>query len=348
MPEAMTRRLSWRGLRADMVLLAGLVAFLIWFLGSVLLLVFAGVLLAIAFDSLSAHIVRWTPLPRGVALAIVLVAFILILVAGAFVVVPAFLEQFGKVWNQIADLLGRALEFLRQQPWAERLLGIGGQGDDEQAVDAGNVAARIASATMTMITAVLTGIVVFAIGIFLAARPGTYRAGLLKLLPFGLRPRADEVLSAIAHSLRWWLVGQLVSMSILFAATSLVLWAVGVQAWLGLGLLVGFFTFIPFLGPILAGIPVLVISFAEGLETGLIVLGFYVVLQNLEGNFLTPLVQQQAVHIPPALMISVQVLLAAIFGFPGLLLAAPLAVMGLVVVNLVYVEDVLGDRPTDL
>lgn len=331
-----------------MVLLAGFLSLLVWFLGPVLLLVLAAVLLAIAFDAVSAHLVRLTRMPRGVALAIVVVAFVLMMVAAALMVVPSFVEQLGQVWTQLAGLLGRAMEFLRDQPWAERLLGIGGEGGDEQAVDPANVAARIASATITMISAVLTVILVFAIGLFLAVSPGTYRTGFLKLLPFRARPRADEVLSALAHSLRWWLIGQLVSMSILFAATGLVLWMVGVEAWLGLGLLVGLFTFIPFLGPILAGIPVLVVSFTEGLETGLIVMGFYVVLQNFEGNFLTPLVQQQAVHIPPALMISVQVLLAAIFGFPGLLLAAPLAVIGLVVVNLVYVEDVLGDRPTEL
>ena len=331
-----------------MVLLAGLVFFLVWFLGPVLLLVFAGVLLAIAFDAVSTHLIRWTPLPRGLALTIVMVAFVLILVAAAFRVVPSFREQVGEVWAQLSDLLARALETLRDQPWSERLLGVGGDSGGQQALDPANVAARIAGATMTMVWAVLTAIIVFAIGVFLAVRPETYRTGFLKLLPFHLRPRADEVLSAIAHSLRWWLVGQLVSMSILFAVTSLLLWAVGVQAWLGLALLVGLFTFIPFLGPILAGVPVLVVSFAEGLETGLIVMGVYIVLQNVEGNFLTPLVQQQAVHIPPGLMISVQVLLGLVFGFAGLLLAAPIAVMGLVVVNLVYVEDVLGDRPTDL
>ena len=332
-----------------MVLLAAFLSLLVWFIGPVLFLVFAGVLLAIAFDSLAAHLVRWTRMPRLAALTVVLIAFLLALVAAALLVVPTFVEEVGEVWKQLAELLGRALEYLRQQPWAERLLGIGGGGGgDEQAVDPGDVAARIASATMAMISSVLTVIVVFALGVFLAGAPATYRAGLLKLFPFRVRPRADEVLSAIAHSLRWWLIGQLVSMSILFTATGLVLWAAGVEAWLGLGLLVGLFTFIPFLGPILAGIPVLIVSFAESLETGLVVAGFYVVLQNIEGNFLTPLVQQQAVHIPPALMISVQVLLGVVFGFPGLLLAAPLAVMGLVLVNLVYVEDVLGDRPTDL
>src|SRR5690606_38929973 len=313
MPERIGRPPAGRWLRADMVLLAGLLCFLIWFIGPVLLLVFAGVLLAVAFDSLAAHLVRWTRMPRLAALSVVLLMLLLALLAAALMVVPTFVEQVGEVWTQLADMLGRALEYLRRQPWAERLLGIGGDGGDEQAMDARNVAARIASATMTMISGVLTVIIVFAVGVFLAGAPETYRTGLLKLLPFGIRPRADEVLSAIAHSLRWWLVGQLVSMSILFTVTSLVLWAAGVEAWLGLGLLVGLFTFIPFLGPILAGIPVLVVSFAESLETGLIVAGIYVVLQNFEGNFLTPLVQQQAVHIPPALMISVQVLLGLIF-----------------------------------
>lgn len=347
MPQAIG---GWaaRWIRADVVLLATVLAVLVWFVGPVLMLVLAGVLLAIAFEGLTAVLARLTRMPRGAALLLVLVGFVLALVAAAFLVVPAFVEQVGQVWDAVAELGQRAIGALQRQPWAEELLGLGQQGGDEQAVSPGAIAARVASATMTMASAALTVIIVFAIGVFIAADPGLYRTGLVKLFPFRSRPRAEEVLSALGHSLHWWLMGQLVSMTVLFTVTSLGLWLVGVEAWLGLGLLVGLFTFIPYLGPILAGIPVLVVSFAEGLETGLIVLGFYVVLQNLEGNFLTPLVQQQAVHMPPALMISVQVLMAAVFGFAGLLLAAPLAVIGLVLVNLLYVEDVLGDRPTEL
>jgi predicted PurR-regulated permease PerM len=339
---------GWLWLRADVVLLAIGLGLLLWLTGHVLLVVFAGVLLAVALDALGTLVSRYTPLPRGWAVVAVMVALVLLLGAGALAIVPQFMEQLGQIWERLSALAGQAQRAVERYPWMQQMLGMGGEqgGENGQGMGgaAGNVAGHVATATMTILGTVGTVIVVVVLGLFMAADPALYRGGLVRLVPPRHRPRAEETLATAGHALRWWLLGQLVSMLMLGVTTSVGLLVLGVEQWLGLGVLVGLLTFIPFLGPVIAGIPVVLLGFMEGTGTGLAALAFYLVVQNLEGNIITPLIQQRAVSLPPALLISMQVLLGTLFGAAGLILAAPLAVVGMVAVNLLYIEDVLGDR----
>lgn len=323
-----------------MVLLAVGLAALLWFLGEVLLLVFAGILLAVALDGLAEPLAARLPLSRGWAVVAVVVLLALLIVGAGFLIVPQFLNQIGAVWDRLTELAGQAQQIVERYPVLERIFGGGEDGEGA----AGGMAGRLATATMSLLGAVANLLIVVVIGLFIAADPALYRGGLVKLVPPARRERAEETLSTIASALRWWLLGQLVSMLVLGASTSLGLLVLGVDLWLGLGVLVGLLTFIPFLGPIIAGIPVVLIGFAEGMQMGLLVLVFFLVLQNLEGNVLTPMIQHRAVELPPALLIATQVLFGTLFGAAGLILAAPLAVVGLIAVNLLYIEDVLGDR----
>jgi predicted PurR-regulated permease PerM len=96
-------------------------------------------------------------------------------------------------------------------------------------------------------------------------------------------------------------------------------------------------------GPIIPGVPIIIVGFAEGLQTGLIVFVFFLVAQNLEGSVLGPMIQQRVADLPPVLGIAVQVLMSALFGAMGLIMAAPLTLAGMVVVRKLYVEDAFGE-----
>jgi predicted PurR-regulated permease PerM len=169
-----------------------------------------------------------------------------------------------------------------------------------------------------LVIGVLSSLVILlAIAIFGAANPDIYRRGLLTLLPPGRRERMTETLAATAHALRWWFLAQIVSMLVLGVTVAVGLMIIGVDLWLSLGVLTALLTFIPVLGPIIAGVPILIVGFAEGLQTGLIVLVFYLVVQNVEGNFLVPMIQHRVVNLAPVLLISVQVLMSTLFGLMG-------------------------------
>ena len=125
--------------------------------------------------------------------------------------------------------------------------------------------------------------------------------------------------------------------------TAVGLWLLGVPLALTLGLLSGLLNFIPNVGPLLAAAPALLIALTQGPTQALYVALLYLAYQSVDGYLLTPIVTQRTVAVPPAVTLLAQVLLGASAGLYGLLLASPLVAAGLVIVRLLYVEDILGD-----
>ena len=107
------------------------------------------------------------------------------------------------------------------------------------------------------------------------------------------------------------------------------------------GLLAGALAFIPFFGPIASGVLAVLLAFMQGPELALYVAILCVVIQQIEGNLLMPLVQRWAVELPPVLGITAAVIFGLLFGLPGVILASPLMVVAMVLVRMLYVEGVL-------
>jgi predicted PurR-regulated permease PerM len=332
-----------RWIRTEWVLFAAALAAAAWLLGNVLLMVFAGALIAVGLDGLASGLARRTPLSRGLALAAVGVLIFALLALFGALVAPQFAEQFRDLQDSLVDFVDAAERWFGGLGAPNMVEDLGDQ-MGEVAGSAGDVLSRVAAWGMSTLGALTSLIVILVIAFFAAADPQLYRRGFLRLIPPEKRPLMDETLAAIAYALRWWFLGQLVSMALLGATVSLGLLAVGVDLWLALGVLTALLTFIPFIGPLIAGVPIVIVGFTEGVEIGIIVAVGYLVIQNLEGNVIVPMIQHKAVNLAPALLISLQVLMSLVFGIPGLILAAPLTVVGMVLVKKLYLKGVLGDE----
>ena len=197
------------------------------------------------------------------------------------------------------------------------------------------------SNVMDLIAALL---VVLFTGLFLAFDPTMYVRGAIRLCPPGYRVRFGEVLGAVGYTLKWWLVGQGITMLVIAIATMIGLWLLGVPLAFVLGVIAGLFNFIPNFGPLFSMVPATLLALTVGPERAVGVIILFVVLQNLEGNVLTPLIQRKAVDLPPAIGIIAQILLGILVGAVGLILAWPLAAAVVMLVKMMYVEDVLGDE----
>jgi predicted PurR-regulated permease PerM len=173
--------------------------------------------------------------------------------------------------------------------------------------------------------AMLAGIVlVIFLAIYLAIDPSTYRRGLLHLVPLRARAKADEILAAIAVTLRKWLVTQLIAMIVIGAVSTIVLMALKVRAAVPLGILAGLLEFVPTVGPIISALPAIAMGFVDSPEKALAVAIAYVGIQFLENHLLIPILMKEGVNVPPALTIVMQALMAIVFGILGLLVAVPL------------------------
>jgi predicted PurR-regulated permease PerM len=185
-------------------------------------------------------------------------------------------------------------------------------------------------------------VLVLVAAIFLASDPATYRRGLLLLMPAKAEATASLALDDAARGLKGWMVGQAVSSLVVVALTGGGLALLGVPAAGGLGLIAGLLDVIPMIGPIIAGIPAVLLAFTVSPATALWTLVLFLVIQQLQGNFLQPMIQKQAVDVPPAVLLFAVVAAGVLFGFLGVLLAAPLTVVVYVLVQRVYVKTLLG------
>jgi predicted PurR-regulated permease PerM len=346
-PDRDSRDLGWRVVETTLIVLALLVlAALLWFAADVLLLLFAAVLLATVLRAAVNGIVHVTGIRDGLALALVLMLALGVVVGGGLLLVPQIASQ----GPELVDNLGQAIDGLQQK------LGLAGVTQElASKVDLKELlpspAGLLGGATNVISSsfgALANAVIVVVIGIYLAADPDLYLRGVAHLVPRSHRKMARELFETIGHTLRWWMVGQLVTMTTVGVLSYVGLRLLGVPLALILGVLVFLLTFVPFIGAIVAAIPVVLVAFSEGATIGLYAFAVYAGIEMFEGYVLSPLVQRHSVALPPALTIAAQVLLGVLLGVLGIALATPLAAMAMVAVNSLYVEALLGDEADGL
>jgi predicted PurR-regulated permease PerM len=305
----------------------------------VFLVAFAGVLLAVFLRAFTDLIARHSPLSEGWALALVLIAAISVLGTGAWVLAPRLSEQAEEMTERLPVAVAELESWVQGQPWGPWIIGQIEEGGMPESV--GPLLGDAVAGGALWFTYFLTFLFV---GLFGAANPNLYKDGLVRLFPIRKRARAREVIGELSYTLRWWLIGRAVAMLMVGATTAVVLSVLGMPVPLLLGTVAGLLTFVPYLGPIAAGVPIVIFALLESPQLAVYVLVAYTGIQVFEGYVLDPLIMQKLVYIPPVLTLVMQVGMAVLVGVIGIAMATPLAAVLLVLVRKVYREDVLGDR----
>jgi predicted PurR-regulated permease PerM len=336
---------------AVMVVGIAIALVLLWRTRNLVLTVFLGVLFALAVSSGVDRLQRHR-VPRGLGSPLIVLAFLAVLGAFGTWIGPTVRTQTRELKTKLPEALGK-LELWVQSRGGGVIATITGLDENGTQVrpipgtDSVKVVvpaegaestslrdrllAQLGGATrfflpvLSSTLAVGAGLVlILFLAIYLAIDPGLYRRGLLRLVPRQSRKRADKMLTAIAVTLRKWLVTQLIAMVAIGVVTTLVLLALDVRAAVPLGILAGLLEFVPTLGPILSALPAIAMGFVDSPEKALAVTIAYVGIQFLENHLLIPLLMKEGIDIPPALTIVAQALMAIVFGFLGLLVAVPL------------------------
>jgi predicted PurR-regulated permease PerM len=315
-------------------------ALLVWRLTDLWLLLFGSVLIAVMLRALAGAIERRTALsPRwGLATACLVVVVALGLVgwlAGAAVAaqVDELSEQVPLAWQRVQQYLQDNPIGRRLREWVARAGGDGGL--------------SFVKTTASVFGGLADLLLMLFGGIYLAARPEYYREGMLKLFPPAARAPLRDTAIACTRALRLWVQGQFIAMALVGVLVGLGLWLVGLPSALALGLLAGIGEFIPIVGTLLAAVPAVLLALADGTQTTLWTIAVYVVVQQLEGNLIMPLIQQRMVYLPPALTLFALLAFALLFGLLGVLFAAPMTVIVYVAVKKLWIRDQL-QTPTEL
>ncbi len=330
--------------QGSLLVLLGLLVALFWLAPDVPLLGFAAVLLAIALRVPAEWIASHTGMRRWVA--------VVALVAGLAAAVAL------AVWSAWAPLVDQANQLVVDLPrgveaFRERLEGtrIGGWLAERlrppEAVDGQSAVAQAAAAASGTLGVVGDAALVLLIGIYMAIRPQGYLRGLVAMTHPSLDRPMRETLAECGRVLRGFLLGQGFAMVVSGALTWVGLLLLGVPLAGVLAVITAILGFIPVIGPVIAAVPAMLLALTQSPTLALYVALLFFVVQFIEGNILTPMVQSEAADVPPALLLLAQVLTGALFGLLGVALAAPMAAVALVLVRRAYVEGWLGRRGQD-
>lgn len=322
-PQGVSR--PWR--RA--LLIGGVIALLIfWQPVSRLLwqIALAGLLTAAALPLEKAMEKR---LPRGLAAAAAVGALVLAAAGAVLVIVPRLIEQISLVIAQAPRLLAWAQalwEKISQLEWVQTLQ-LDADAPAQWLAQAGawaaerlpGVLAGVGGAADALSRAFLAPFLSY---YFLRDREAfTYRLSLW--IPLRQRRRALTALREMRREAGGYVRGQLLVAAAVAALTALGLLLVGLPAWLALGLLMGACELIPYVGPLIGGVPIVLFALPMGLPATLWALGVTIAVQQLEGYFLSPRLMAGATGLHP---VYVMLLLSAgglLGGLAGMILALP-------------------------
>lgn len=326
---------------AGVVTFAVLLAALLWTATEVFLLIFAGILLACFLRGLGDLISRCTRLSPSWSLLIVVVGLLAVVGSAVWFFAPHAAAQVEDLSRGLRNSVTQLQVELRKYSWGQDLLEQApGMMELAQRV---NLVARVTGVFSSTVSLLANFVLVAFIGLYLAVAPEVYTSGVVRLFSEGWQPRIARLLQTLGRTLRRWLAGRAFLMLVNGALTMLGLWLLGIPMPITLGVLAGLLNFVPNIGPIVAGVPAVLIGWTVGPLPTLYVFLLYLALQSADGYIFTPLVQQRTVALAPALTISAQLLFGVLAGGMGLLLATPLLAAAVVIVRQLYLGETSDD-----
>ena len=300
---------------------------------NVLLLILAGTLIAVFFTALSDLIQRKTKWKHGVCLSVSIIGVLFLLSLFLWLIGAKIQAQAEQLSSTLPQTIDKAKQQLSQSGLGQKIV---------QKISSPQSQQRAQATVQTFFKSTFGVLgdlyVILFLGIFFTVSPKLYTQGIIKLIPVKGKQKATDVLSQIGVNLKKWLKGKLFAMLVVFVLTAVGLLLIGVPMWLVLSLLAGILNFIPNFGPLIALIPAVLVALSQSPTTALWVAGLYIAVQIAESNFITPVVQQKLISLPPALIIIAQLFIAPLTGGWGLVLATPLLVILMVLVKELYLK----------
>jgi predicted PurR-regulated permease PerM len=324
------------------VLAVALGIFIVWRTSSSLLVIFAGVLRASFIDSCALALGRIVPVGRVWRLSLVIVVMAGLMVIGAVSGARKLPEQAAL----LIRVMDTQLDVLQQNllAFGVDLFGPeGGRDFSRWFPDHDKLFGHAQSAVGTTASVLANTLVVLFLGLLFSFHPSAYRDGVVLLVRPSSRQRVAGVLDEMGDVLRSWLVGQLIRIVLMGVCVWLALYLLGIPGAFLLGAQAGASNFVPYLGPILAGIPIGLVAMPLGLSKMIWAVGIYTAIQSIEGYVIGPLIQRRTAQLSPAWTLVAIVLFGSLFGALGIALALPLFAVGRIAVLRLYVEDWLGD-----
>jgi predicted PurR-regulated permease PerM len=325
-----------------------------WYFAATLFLIFAGVLLGVALTAMTHLLQRVMGGPHPLRLALVCVVLAGLLSGVLFLGGATIAHQATALSNTLKSQLSTVKAFLEQHGVDTSYLELGTPAATSETPaatprslpSAGAIASgggAIVSQTLKLLLGTVSAVgnlfIVLFLGLAFAAQPHVYRNGLLQIAPAKYRADVAAVVDRIDDTLERWLIAQMITMAAVFLVTWIGLTLIGIQSAFILGIQAGLLAFIPTVGALIGGLIIVLASLASGWVAAASAAVLFLGVHAMESYVLTPLIQRQALDIPPATLFAFQILLGVVFGLWGLALALPLVAIVKVVIGYLREDD---------
>ena len=301
---------------------------LLWKLTHLVMLVFGAVLIAVLLSAIADKIGKLSGLSRGPSLGLSIL-LVIIFVAGFAYFMGSQLVAEANALIKRAPELAKTVEQYTQIEELESWIG----SHVKSMMGSGSLVGNVTGFSTGLFSVAINFVLVLSGAVYFAIQPDLYRKGFLALFPEEMRPRANDILGEIATTLKYWFIGQLVSMTCIGVVTTVGLLILGIPSAFALGFIAGMLEFVPYVGPIASAVPAIAVGLTEGGWTALWVVVLYIVIQQAESILLTPLIQRKAVDLPPGLIIFSILAFGILFGMGGVVLGTPLTVVAVILVK---------------
>ncbi len=314
-----------------------ILALIIYKTFNVFLLLLAASIIALFLNAVSSKIKKWTGLNNGVSLAVTIV--LMVLSAGFFFwLVGAEAQiQYKEMQEAVPVMIDNAQVYLNKTTLGQKI--------SDQITDIENqkkVLPFLQDFFKSSFGVFGDLYIVIFLAMFLSVSPFDYVNGVVNLVPRIGKVKAKQLFENIGYNLKKWIKGAMISGFVIFVLISIACLILGLDMWLILAITAGFLNVIPNFGPIMAMIPAVMVALLTSPTQALLVAGSFILVQAIEGNLITPNIQKKLLSIPPALLISFQVLMGTLAGGWGIVLAVPMLVILITVVKNLYLDGNIG------
>jgi predicted PurR-regulated permease PerM len=284
------------------------------------------------------HPVEWLSrhMKRGLAIAIVMVAWLALAVGVVFLFVPplvtqvqALIDEAPKLWHQVqSSHLWTSLQ--DRFHLTQKLKSLGS-----------NNAGKLGGVVAPVVTAV-TGVVklggglvsIYFLVLFMLTSGGPLVRGLIKETSPSRRERYAKVVSRVYHAIGGYVLGLMVIVAINAVLTSIFLGLIGVPFYLPLGVLSGLGSVLPMIGATVAGGLIIVVALATGgIWHGVAALAYYVAYQMFENHVISPVVYRRTVNVNPLVLLGGLLVFAELGGLVAAVISVPVIATGQIVLQ---------------
>lgn len=298
---------------------------LLWFfvqIAPIILTIFVSVLLMTALNPWVDALVK-IRLPRALAIVLVYILLVTIIISGLTSIIPALVDQTTNLANKLPSLLddlGWWLESIG-------LSGINGELIASQVSQIGALPANIVKFIISVFSNIVAVLMVLVITFYLLLERKNLDKYLLVLFGEGGEKDAKTFIDKLEIRLGGWVRGELTLMVIIGVMTYIGLVLLGIPYALPLAIIAGILEIVPGIGPVISGVPAVLVALTLSPAMALAVVALYFLIQQLENTIVVPKVMQRATGVNPLITIVAIAIGFRLAGVVGAILAVPIVIV---------------------